>query len=116
MGATGSGCWILAGLTLGLLIWVSPARAESPCDSEAVVPDVQETLLSDCVTLWEFLTNLDDPGVLDDPDNPQAWLSTTPFVRWQGISTGGSGVEAVYLPDTGLTGSISPGLRGLSDT
>ena len=114
MGATGSGCWILAGLTLGLLIWVSPARAESPCDSEALVPDVQETLLSDCVTLWEFLTNLDDPGVLDDPDNPQAWLSTTPFVRWQGISTGGSGVEAVYLPDTGLTGSISPGLRGLS--
>ena len=114
MGATGSGCWILAGLTLGLLIWVSPARAESPCDSEAVVPDVQETLLSDCVTLWEFLTNLDDPGVLDDPDNPQAWLSTTPFVRWQGISTGGSGVEAVYLPDAGLTGSISPGLGGLS--
>ena len=114
MGTTASACWILAGLTLGLLIWASPARAESPCDSEAVVPDAQEILLSDCGTMWEFLTNLDDPGVLDDPDNPQAWLSTTPFVRWQGISTGTSGVEALDLPDAGLAGSISPGLGGLS--
>ncbi len=71
-------------------------------------------MLSDCGTLWEFLTNLDDPGVLDDPDNPQAWLSTTPFVRWQGISTGSSGVESLDLPDAGLTGSISPALGGLS--
>ena len=41
---------------------------------------------ADCEALWDFRTHLDNPGVLDDPDNPRAWLPTTPFLRWQGLS------------------------------
>ena len=66
-----------------------------------MIPDGQEALRSDCEALWEFYTNLEDPGVLDDVDNPYAWLPSNPFAGWQGVEIGRDGVVAVVLSDTG---------------
>ena len=109
--------WVLAGVMIGLLVWVlpAPARADSPCESDAVIPASQGDLRSDCEALWEFYINLDDPGVLDDSDNPHAWGATTPFVQWQGVDIGTDGVESLFLSDTGLSGSISPRIGQLTN-
>ena len=80
-----------------------------------MIPAAQEALRPDCEALWAFYTNLDDPGVLDDPVNSHAWRPTTPLDQWQGVWIGSGGVEALVLPDAGLTGSIAPELRKLTN-
>lgn len=107
------GWWVTAALTTVLLLSGLPARAASPCDSPTVIPEGYEHLRADCEALWAFRTHLDNPGVLDDPDNPRAWLPTTPFLRWQGVVIGDDGVEALILPDAGLRGPVSPALGEL---
>ena len=72
---------ILAGVLLVLPVPALPAQAGSPCDSQAVISEAQEALRPDCEILWKFYTELEDPGVLDDAENPNAWLSTTPFAE-----------------------------------
>ena len=46
-----------------------------------MISEAQEALRPDCEILWKFYTELEDPGVLDDTENPNAWLSTTPFAE-----------------------------------
>ena len=113
---TGGAVWagIAVGAAIALLVFAAPARAEeSPCGSPTVIPDGGEALRSDCEVLWDFFTGLEDPGVLDDADNPNAWLPTNPFVEWQGVKVGNGGVVVLSLPDAKLVGSISPGLGSL---
>ena len=101
--------WILAGIVAGLLFPVIPTAAQSPCGSAVLEPDAPDTLRSDCEALWAFYADLNDPGVLDDPSNPNAWLPTTPFTRWQGVVIGDSAVEGLILPGAGLRGPSRPG-------
>ena len=107
--------WLLGVVATASLLCAAPARAESPCDSGIVIPADREALRDDCEALWAFYTGLDDPGVLDDPDNPNAWGSTTPFADWQGVSVGRDGVVAVILGGAGLSGPLSPALAELTD-
>ena len=113
VGAIGSLWTVLAGVTIALVLVATPAQAESPCDSSTVIPDGQEALRADCEILWKFYTELEDPGVLDDADNAEAWLPTNPFTEWQGVGIGQDGVTALLLPDAQLKGSISPDLGRL---
>ena len=102
-------------VVLGALLWSVPAWAESPCDSETVIPEQQEALRSDCEALWAFFTSLDDPGVLDDPDNANAWGAATPLTTWQGVRTGPGGVESIILPSAGLSGALSSELAKIKN-
>ena len=112
-GATRSWTFLI-GVALALLLLSIPVGAESPCDSPTVIPEAQEVLRSDCGALWEFYTNLDDPGVLDDADNPNAWSSTTPFGEWQGVDVRTNRVFILILSDLQLKGPISPSLGRLT--
>ena len=115
-GALRASWLILAGVAAALLLSAIPARAESPCDSPTVIPDGSEALRSDCEAVWEFYTGLEDPGVLDDADNPNAWLPSIPFVEWQGLVVQSDVVVVISLSDAKLKGPVSPrlgGLRGL---
>ena len=103
----------VAGVTIALVLVATPAQAESPCDSSTVIPEGQEALRADCEILWKFYTDLEDPGVLDDADNENAWGSTNPLAEWQGVGVGSNGVTVLFLPDTQLKGSISPDLGRL---
>ena len=96
-----------------VLLFAPPAKAESACDFPSVIPDGQEALRSDCEILWKFYTDLEDPGVLDDADNENAWLPTNRFVEWQGVEVGRNGVTALLLSDTQLKGTLSPDLGRL---
>ena len=105
---------VVVGAVALVLLWASPAGAQSPCDSEAVLPADQEGWRSDCEALWEFYSGLDDVGVLDDAGNEGAWGPGTPFVDWQGVGTGPAGVVRLSLPQAGLSGRLSPALGRLS--
>ena len=70
--------------------------------------------MSDCESLWRFYTSLEDPGVLDDPDNPHAWSPLKPLGEWQGVVIGEGRVRSLFLPGTGLAGPVSPALGELS--
>ena len=96
-----------------LLLWAAPAGAQSPCNSEAVLPADQQGWRSDCEALWEFYSGLDDVGVLDDAGNEGAWGSGTRFVDWQGVGTGPAGVVRLDLSRAGLSGPLSPALGRL---
>ena len=90
-------------------------QPESPCELEAVVPQDQEELKADCEALWEFFTNLDERGILDDPDSPDAWGRNTPLHEWQGIAVVNNRVEELFLlTHTGSSGSISESIPLLS--
>lgn len=101
--------------TGGFLVGVSPAGAATPCDSETVVPDQESPLRLVCDVLWAFLSGLDDPGVLDDEDNPKAWGMNNPVWEWQGTSWSNDRLASLRLPSGGLTGPISPRLGELTD-
>ena len=88
----------LVGVALALLLLAIPARAESPCDSPTVIPEGQEVLRSDCEALWEFYTNLDGPGVLDDADNPNAWSSTPRLASGRAWISGRTGSSSLPCP------------------
>lgn len=107
--------WIGICLAMGFLLWVAPAGAETPCGSDAVVPESQPALRSECEVLWAFYTSLDDPGILDDPDNPSAWLPTVPFSQWAGLLVVNDAVEGLILPSSGLEGLLSPQLGTLTN-
>lgn len=113
-GALRASWLVFAGVAAALLLFASPARAESPCDSPTVIPDGSEALRSDCEALWEFYTGLEDPGVLDDADNPNAWLPTNPIVEWQGLEVQNDMVVVLSLSDAKLKGPVSPRLGGLA--
>lgn len=70
--------------TSGLFVGMFPGGAATPCDSETVVPDQESSLRLVCDVLWAFLSGLDDPGVLDDEDNPKAWGTNNSVRAWQG--------------------------------
>ena len=106
--------WVPIGLMVALLASAGPAGAESPCGSESVVPESLPTLRNDCEILWRFYSSLDDPGVLDDSDNPHSWSPLKPFVEWQGVDTGGGRVRSLFLSGTGLVGPLSSALGELS--
>lgn len=112
-GALRASWLVIAGLAAALLLFADPARAQSPCDSPTVIPDGSEALRSDCEVLWEFYTGLEDPGVLDDADNPNAWHPTIPFVDWQGLEVRNDEVVALSLSEAELKGPVSPGLGSL---
>ncbi len=107
--------WLVgAALALGLLIWIAPAGATSPCGSETVIPASQPGLRSECEAVWAFYTGLDDPGPLDDEANPTAWLPTVPFLEWQGLVVTDGAVRALILPGSGLEGVLSPEIGRLA--
>ena len=90
-------------------------QPESPCELEAVVPQDQEELKADCEALWEFFTNFDEHGILDDPDSPDAWGWNTPLHEWHGIAVVNNRVEELFLlTHTGSSGSISESIPLLS--
>ena len=108
--------WMGVCLVAGFLLWmVPPAGAETPCGSDAVIPASQEALRSECEALWAFYTGLDDPGILDDPGNPSAWLPTVPFSKWAGVVVVDGRVEGLILPSSGLEGPLSPELGTLTN-
>ena len=105
--------WVRAGLVLALLALAEPAGAESPCGSDSVVPRSQTELRKDCEILWRFYSTLEDPGVLDDADNPRAWSPLNPLIEWRGVGTEGGRVRSLYLSGTGLAGPLAPALGEL---
>ncbi len=106
----------LTGIGLSVLVWAGPAGAESPCDSETVLPDQESPLRQVCEVLWDFYTTLDDPGVLDDTDNIQAWGADTPLGTWQGTGWGDDGkLTTLILTSSGLRGPVSSRLGDLTD-
>ena len=103
-------------MVMGFLLWMAPAAGgQTPCSSGSVIPASQEALRSECEALWAFYTTLDDPGILDDPDNPSAWLSTVPFSNWAGVVVVDGAVEALILPSSGLEGLLTPELGALTN-
>ena len=64
-----------------VLLTTVSARAQtgggSPCGSETVVPAGQDALRADCEALWDFYTQLEDTGVLDDAGDSQ-WGPNNP--------------------------------------
>lgn len=105
--------WMSAGIAVGFLLWMTPAGAETPCSSDAVIPSSQPALRSECEALWAFYTSLDDPGILDDPDNPSAWIPTVQFSQWSGLVVANGAVDALILPSSGLEGVLSSALGEL---
>lgn len=101
--------------TGGFLVGASPVGAATPCDSETVVPDQESSLRLACDVLWAFLSGLDDPGVLDDEDNPKAWGMNNPVSEWQGTRWSNDRLTALQLTSGGLSGPISPRLGELTD-
>lgn len=94
------------------------ARAQaSPCSSTTVVAagEVFDDLRADCEALWDFYSQLDDPGELDDAGASQ-WGSSTALSSWAGVAINADSgrVGALDLPRKGLGGSISPALSKLS--
>lgn len=90
-------------------------RPESPCELETVVPQDQEELKADCEALWEFFINLDERGILNDPDRPDAWGWYTALDNWHGVGVVNNRVEELFLlAHTGLSGSISESIPLLS--
>jgi len=108
--------WLLGVVAAASLLCAAPARAESPCDSETVIPADREALRNDCEALCAFYTGLDDPGMLDAPDNPDAWGSTTPFADWQRVSVRRDGVVAVTPEGAGLSGPLLAGSHGVDQS
>lgn len=91
------------------------SQPESPCESETVVPQDQDELEADCEALWEFFTNLDERGILNDPDRPDAWSWYTPLSEWHGVGVVNNRVDQVILlTHTGLSVSISESIPLLS--
>lgn len=90
-------------------------QPESPCESETVVPQDQEELKADCEALWEFYINLDERGILDDPDLSDAWGWNTALNDWHGVAVVNNRVEYLFLlTHMGLSGSISESIQILS--
>ena len=91
------------------------ARPESPCELETVVPQDQEELKADCKALWEFFINLDERGIMNDPDRPDAWGWYTALDDWHGVAVVNNRVEELFLlAHTGLSGSINESIPILS--
>lgn len=91
------------------------SRPESPCELETVVPQDQEELKADCKALWEFFINLDERGIMNDPDRSDAWGWYTAIDDWHGVAVVNNRVEELFLlAHTGLTGSISESIPILS--
>ena len=108
--------WALLSIVCAWLVFVpGAAAATSPCESETVIPDGLEYLRPTCEILWEFYGGLDDPGVLDDADNPNAWGPGTPFADWQGVGINGGRLTTLGLPETGIRGPLSAVLSELDD-
>ena len=108
--------WVLVSILCAGLVFVpGTAVAKSPCESETVIPDGLGYLRSTCEILWEFFSGLDDPGFLDDPDNPEAWGYGTPFLDWQGLGFQGGRLTVLALGSTGIRGTLSPVLSDLRD-
>ena len=105
---------VVAGAVALVLLWADPAGAQSPCDSEAVLPAGKEGWRPDCEALWEFYSGLEDAGVLDDAGNEGAWGAGTPFADWRGVGVDTEGVVWIDLPKAGLSGPLSPALGRLS--
>ena len=115
-GLVPSSRWVLVSILCAGLVFVpGSAAATSPCESETVIPDGLGYLRSTCEILWEFFSGLDDPGFLDDPDNPEAWGSGTPFLDWQGLGFHGGRLAVLALGNTGIRGPLSPILSELDD-
>ena len=108
------------------LFAVTAKAQTSPCSSTTVVAagEVFDDLRADCEALWDFYSQLDDPGELDDAGASQ-WGSSTALLNWQGvtISVTGSNSGRVTSLDlsggadfdgVGLVGSISPALGRLT--
>ena len=108
---------VLAVLATALPLAAVPASAQtgSPCDSETVVPAGQDALRADCEALWDFYTQLDDPGVLDDAGDGQ-WGPENPLSSWQGVAINPetARVGALDLNYSNMVGPISPALSRLS--
>ena len=105
--------WVVAGVGLGFLLWMAPAGAQTPCQSEVVAPASQPALRSECEALWAFLSRLDDPGTLDDTDNPSAWHPSVPLAQWEGVVVTDGSVSELVLPSSGLEGTLAPDLGKL---
>lgn len=91
------------------------ARPESPCELETVVPQDQEKLKADCKALWEFFINLDERGIMNDPDRSDAWGWYTALDDWHGVAVVNNRVEELFLlAHTGLSGSINESIPILS--
>lgn len=91
------------------------SRPESPCELETVVPQDQEQLKADCKALWEFFINLDERGILNDPDRSDAWSWYTALDDWHGVGVANNRVEQLFLlAHTGLSVSINESIPILS--
>ena len=113
----------LAAPAVVLLLNAVPVQAQtgtrSPCDSETVVPAGQDTLRADCAALWDFYTQLDNPGLLDDAGGGQ-WGPSNAISAWHGVTVYRGRVTALDLSGgtdlsgSGLAGPISPALGRLT--
>ena len=117
--------WLgVVAVAVGLgLLWAAPAGAQSPCDSEAVIPAGQEGWRSDCKALWESIRawtmlaywTMRAMRVLGGLAR-RSWIGTV----WRPVRRGWSGLvwlrqlEHLYLPSNKLSGGIPVELGGLS--
>lgn len=104
---------MLAVSLIAVLAWAGPAGAESPCGLDSIVPENRPDLSSDCEILWRFYSSLDDPGALDDADNPNAWSRGKPLGEWQGVVVREGRVRSLFLSGAGLVGPLAPALGEL---
>ena len=112
-----AGLSVVMAPVVALLLAAVPAQAQSGslCDSETVVPAGHDALRADCEALWDFYTQLDDPGVLDDADDGQ-WGPDNPLSSWQGVTINPqtARIGALDLNYSNMVGPISPALSRLS--
>ncbi len=103
---------LLFGFAIALLIVfgsIATAQVSSPCESETVVPQDKADLRPDCEALWEFYSQLDNPGKVDN------WGPDTPLSDWKGVEIEGDRVVKLDLAGARIEGSISPVLAELSN-
>ena len=83
--------------------------AEGPCVGGAAVADMTNLgLLADCNVLLNIMDDLVGDGTAE-----LNWSADLAITEWDGLAAGTGRVAGIYLPDSGLAGTVPAGIAAL---